>query len=207
MKSVQWRVKSDGWLTLDYEYALTGTYDFLGVSFDLREADVKHMKWLGHGPFRVWKNRLVGGTLNVWDNAYNNTQTGYTDWIYPEFKGYYAGVRWLQLQTTAGPIVIALDDPSLYVQVLRPEFPGNPKPVSPTTAATQPIQSGSHISANAWATFPDAGFSILHGIAPMGTKFNSARQLGPQSQQNVASGEYRGTVRLFFGDSPAAAQR
>jgi hypothetical protein len=161
---------------------------------------MKGMKWLGHGPFRVWKNRLEGGMLNVWENSLNDTQTGYNQWVYPEFKGYYAGVRWMQLQTTAGPILVALDgDPSLFVQVLRPTFPGDPKPHSPTTAATQAIRQSQHLSANAWASFPEAGFSILHGIAPMGTKFNIAGQLGPQSQQNVADGEYRGTVRFFFG--------
>ena len=159
------------------------------------------MRWLGHGPFRVWKNRLGGGTLGVWENAYNNTMTGYDQGPYPEFKGYYAGVRWMQFETTAGPILISIDDPSLYVQVLRPEFPDDPKPHSPTTAATRPISTSAHLSANAWASFPRAGFSILHGIAPMGTKFNTAHQLGPQSQQNVADGEYRGRARFFFGEA------
>ena len=159
------------------------------------------MKWLGHGPYRVWKNRLAGGTLGVWENTFNNTQTAYNQWVYPEFKGYYAGVRWMQLQTTAGLILVSIDDPALYVQVLRPAFPGDPKPFSPTTAATQAIRQSQHLSANAWATFPDAGFSLLHGIAPMGTKFNVARQLGPQSQQNVAEGEYRGKVRFYFGEA------
>ena len=199
LKTVQWRISPDGWVQLDYSYELAGNVDFLGVSFDLPEADVKHMKWLGHGPFRAWKNRLEGGTLNVYENSFNDTQTGYTRWEYPEFKGYYAGVRWMRLTTTAGPIVIALDDPSLFVQVLRPTFPGDPKPHSPTTAATRSIKQGDHLSANAWANFPDAGFSILHGIAPMGTKFQIAQQLGPQSQQNVANGVYRGRARFFFG--------
>ena len=199
LKSVQWRVAPDGWVQLDYSYELAGNVDFLGVSFDLPEQDLKSMKWLGHGPFRVWKNRLEGGTLNVYENSLNDTQTGYTSWDYPEFKGYYAGVRWMQLQTTGGQILVALDDPSLFVQVLRPTFPGDPKPHSPTTAVTRSIKQGDHLSANAWANFPDAGFSILHGIAPMGTKFQIAQQLGPQSQQNVARGVYRGRARFFFG--------
>jgi hypothetical protein len=199
LRNVQWRVSPDGWVQLDYSYELAGNFDFLGVSFDLPEGDVKHMKWLGDGPFRVWKNRLEGGTLNVYENSLNDTQTGYTDWAYPEFKGYYAGVRWMQLQTTGGTILVAPDDPALFVQVLRPTFPGNPTPHSPTTAATRALRQSQHISANAWANFPDAGFSILHGIAPMGTKFHIAQQLGPQSQQNVAQGVYRGRVRFFFG--------
>jgi hypothetical protein len=105
----------------------------------------------------------------------------------------------MQLRTSTGPILVTLDDPELFVQVLRPTFPGDPKAHSPTTAATRSIKQGDHLSANAWANFPDAGFSILHGIAPMGTKFQIAQQLGPQSQQNVAQGVSRGSVRFFFG--------
>jgi hypothetical protein len=88
----------------------------------------------------------------------------------------------------------------MFVQMLRPEFPGHPKAHSPTTAATQAVKQSASLSANAWANFPDAGFSLLHGIAPMGTKFNVAQQLGPKSQQNVARGTYRGKARFVFGD-------
>jgi hypothetical protein len=201
MKSVQWRIKPDGWIQLDYKYYLTGTYDFFGVSFDLPDDHVKSMKWLGNGPYRVWKNRIPGGVLDVWENQYNSTMTGYTDWIYPEFKGYYANVRWMQLRTTDGPILIELQDPSLFVQVLKADFPSHPKPVSPTTAAMKGGSQSATLAANAWASFPDAGFSILNGIAPMGNKFNIAPLLGPKSQQNVAAGDYHGTVRFYFGDS------
>ena len=200
LNSVQWRIKPDGWMELDYSYNLTGTYDFFGVSFDLPDDKVKSMKWLGNGPFRVWKNRIPGGTLDVWENHYNSTMTGYTDWIYPEFKGYYANVRWMQLRTTDGSILIELQDPSLFVQVLKADFPSHPKPESPTTAAIKGGPQSATLAANAWASFPDAGFSILNGIAPMGNKFNIAPLLGPKSQQNVASGDYRGTVRFYFGD-------
>jgi hypothetical protein len=126
--------------------------------------------------------------------------TGYTEWVYPEFKGYYAGVRWIQLRTSDGPILVTLVDPGLYVQVLKADFPSHPKPLSPTTAAARGGSQGATLAANAWTGFPDAGFSILHGIPPMGNKFNIARQLGPKSQQNVVGGVYHGTVRFFFGD-------
>jgi hypothetical protein len=36
----------------------------------------------------------------------------------------------------------------------------------------------------------------------MGTKFNIPAQLGPQSQQHKARGEYRGSVGFFFGPAP-----
>ena len=105
LKSVTWRVRrSNGWVQCDYTYAVSGTNDYFGVMFDYPENLVKGKRWLGMGPYRVWKNRLRGGTLGVWENNYNNTITGWRDWIYPEFKGCFANVRWMQLETTEGPI-------------------------------------------------------------------------------------------------------
>ncbi len=189
LKSVVWKVTGHS-VELSYAYNLAGTHDFFGVSFDLPESKVKSMKWLGNGPYRVWKNRLAGGTLNVWQNTYNNTQTGYADWIYPEFKGYYSGVRWMKLETTDGPITVQLNDPSLFVQVLKPEFPGNPT-----------REGGSQqLSGNAWAEFPNAGFSILNAISPIGSKFNGAGTTGPMGQKTEAKGDYQGTVSFSFGE-------
>ena len=96
MKSVQWRVRGNGWVQMDYDYALAGPQDFFGVSFDCPEADVRAMTWLGDGPYRAWKNRLAGETFGVWQNTYNDTITGDSLWQYPEFKGYYADVRWVR---------------------------------------------------------------------------------------------------------------
>jgi len=37
------------------------------------------------------ENRMKGNTLDVWRKAYNNTVTGKSEYVYPEFKGYYKG--------------------------------------------------------------------------------------------------------------------
>ena len=50
LKSVRWRLDSNGWLRMDYTYNLTGTYDFLGVNFDYPESKVTGVTWLGRGP-------------------------------------------------------------------------------------------------------------------------------------------------------------
>jgi hypothetical protein len=34
------------------------------------------MRWLGRGPYRVWKNRVDGMGFDVWANAANDTVTG-----------------------------------------------------------------------------------------------------------------------------------
>jgi hypothetical protein len=199
MKRATWRVHPDGWVELDYAYALDGAHDFFGVSFDLSEDSVKSMRWLGQGPHRVWKNRLGGTTLGVWENAINDTITGHAGWVYPEFKGVYAGVRWMRLDTTAGPIVIAPQDPSLYVQVLKPKFPEGPLPAPTTSPTTKPTLG---LARHARASLPDAGLSILHAIPAIGNKFHRADQTGPQGQPNRANGEYQGRVKFFFGDPP-----
>ena len=64
-------------------------------------------------------------------------------WKYPEFRGVYAGVRWIRLDTTNGPIIVAPDDPALFVQVLSPRYPEgegppNPNSTRPSRPSTQP---------------------------------------------------------------------
>ena len=63
-----------------------------GITFDYPEKGVTGFKWLGNGPYRVWKNRIKGTTFGLWEKEYNNTITGegFENLIYPEFKGYHA---------------------------------------------------------------------------------------------------------------------
>jgi hypothetical protein len=184
LKEVQWRVRGNGWVQCDYTYAADGPKDFVGVAFDYPEKLVKRKKWLGDGPYRVWKNRLPGSTLNVWENDYNNTITGWRDWIYPEFKGCFANVRWLHLETTEG-LITAIVGPDLFVQVLTPEFP-------------PPNLSGKTVP-----PLPEAGLAFLHAIPPVGNKFQEASKGGPRSQPNVlAGGQYSGSVSFYFGKLP-----
>ncbi len=184
MKTVRWRMKSNGWLQLDYDYALEGPQDLFGVSFDYPEADVKAMTWLGKGPYHVWKNRVEGTTLGVWSNTYNDTITGDAVWKYPEFKGYFGGVRWAQLQTTEGPITAVMGQDDLFLQVFTPKFPTNRE-----SRYTSPA-------------FPIAGLSFLHAIPPIGSKFTPAARSGPQGEPAVATGSYHGTVSFYFGGLP-----
>lgn len=198
LTKADWRRLADGWVELDYAYTCEGDVDFHGVSFDLPESDLKSMRWLGQGPHRVWKNRLAGTTLGVWENTVNDTITGHRAWVYPEFRGVYSGVRWMRLETTHCPIVIAPADPSLFVQVLSPKFPENPGEDRATTS-TRPLLG---LSRHARANLPDAGLSILHAIPAIGNKFHRADQTGPQGQPTRANGEYRGRVKLFLGHPP-----
>jgi hypothetical protein len=184
LKSVLWRVCGNGWLQCDYQYTATGMNDFFGVAFDYPENLVKHKSWLGDGPYRVWKNRLRGVTFGVWENDYNNTVTGYRDWDYPEFKGCFANVRWLQLETAEGPITIVPAAGIPFVQVLTPE------------------QAPDNLIGKTKVNLPQCGLAFLHGIPAIGTKFKDATMSGPSSQPNVATGDYSGTVYFYFGKLP-----
>lgn len=184
LKKVTWHLRGDGWLQCDYTYTATGSHEAIGVAFDYPEQFVTGKRWLGNGPYRVWKNRIPGTTLGVWENAYNNTITGYRDWVYPEFKGCFAYVYWMQLQTTQGLITAIPSRHDGFVQVLTPELP---------PAA---------LVAKTKTTLPSAGLAFLDAIPPIGSKFHDARDIGPQSQPNIATGEYSGSVSFYFGKLP-----
>ena len=183
LKSVSWRVNGNGWLRCDYTYTAAGAKDFMGVIFDYPEDIVKHKRWLGDGPYRVWKNRLGGVTLGVWENDYNNTITGWSGWIYPEFKGCFTNVRWLQLDTTEGLITVVPENVP-FVQVFTPEFPPD------------------KVVLRAKISLPAVGLAFLDAIPPVGSKFQSPGASGPQGQPNMASGEYSGSVSFYFGSLP-----
>jgi hypothetical protein len=195
LESLTYTLKPSGWLTIDYAYALNGEQEYFGVGFDYPEANVKGMRYLGEGPATVYQNRLAGGTLDVWNRPYNNTIVGDPDdlkpgehFTYPVFKGYYAGVRWLQLNTSEGPITAMLDqrrDSPIYVQIFTPKIP----PAS--------------IVGQAYAPFPQAGVSFLNAIPAVGSKFVGPKSSGPMGQPAVAQGEYRGHISLYFGKLPA----
>jgi hypothetical protein len=194
MKSVTYRLKPNGWLAIDYVYALTGEQEYLGVGFDYPEANVKGMRFLGEGPAPVYRNRLAGGTIDVWNRPYNNTIVGDPDDLkpgqhfdYPVFKGFYAGVRWLQLITSEGPITALVEqhsDSPVYVQIFTPKTP-------PSNEVGQ-----------AYAPFPNAGVSFLNAIPAVGSKFVGPRSSGPMGQPAVANGEYQGHISLYFGNLP-----
>jgi len=184
LQRATWRINGNGWVDCNYTYEASGTNNFLGVTFDYPEQNVRHKRWLGDGPYRVWKNRLRGVSLGVWENDYNNTITGYKDWIYPEFKGIFSNVRWLQLETTEGLITVMNNSDVPFVQVLTPEFPPR------------------NLVARASAPVPMCGLGFMDAIAPIGNKFQGPNVLGPQSQPNVSSGVHSGSVSFYFGKLP-----
>lgn len=193
MKYARWKMYNSGWLKLDYEYTLNGQYPFAGISFTYPENYVLGAKWLGKGPYRVWKNRLQGVVDNVWQNAYNNTQTGSAPWTYPEFKGYYADINWMELNTVEGMFLVASKDTGLYVRLF--DFYG--------LSGVKPFPA-----------LPPGNLSFLDAIPPLGTKLalnidTNTAHLGPSGELNTISGTQKRSLWFYFGlpKTAAAAQQ
>jgi hypothetical protein len=187
LQRVRWRLMPNGWLRLDYAYRpqRDTPRDWLGVTFDYPERDVTGLRWLGRGPYRVWKNRRKGLAFDVWEKAYNDAMTG-VRWEYPEFKGVHANVYWATLGTRELPITMVIGTPDVFLRVLTP--------AEPTGAEFDPRTT--HVA------FPPGDLSLLHGIAPIGTKFDAATAHGPSGQPNLLSrraGPFEATVWFRFG--------
>jgi hypothetical protein len=176
---VKWIFHSVALPRMEYSYLTKDTFDFAGITFNYPEEKITGIKYLGRGPYRAWKNRLKGQQIGVWQKAYNNTVTG-DSWNYPEFKGYYADLHWMQLQTREGNFIIIPAQSGGYLQLLKPE-----KPQAALNNNTSP-------------PFPEGNIGFMNAIPAIGTKFNRPEVMGPQSQKNVRQGSIPVTGTLIF---------
>ncbi len=188
LRNVTWRMLASGWLQMRYRGWLPNRedqadHDAFGLTFSYPQEKLRALRWLGKGPYRVWKNRGRGLTDDVWEKAYNDTETG-VSWAYPEFKGYHGSVCWALLRTTEGDFVIATQDDGRYLRILTPRFAD---------------------AGLAAAPFPPGDVSILHVIPPIGNKFQPAVSLGPEGRKNLVHGAFSGT--LLFGFASDASEQ
>jgi hypothetical protein len=180
---VKWAFTSGKPAKLNYTYTQTGEADFRGISFNYPEDKITGMKWEGRGPYRVWKNRLKGQQFGIWHKDYNNSVTGET-WGYPEFKGYHAEVHWVTIENKEAPFTVSTSDPNLYLQMYHP-------------AREKDALKNNNVE----PAFPDGDIGFLNAIAPIGTKFQAAKVMGPQSQKNEAlTTPVSGTLWFDFGN-------
>ncbi|MDX1935711.1 MAG: glycoside hydrolase family 2 TIM barrel-domain containing protein [Flavihumibacter sp.] len=184
IKYVKWKMNNSGWATMEYEYSANGDFPFTGVSFKYPENYVLSARWLGKGPYRQWKNRMAGTPVNVWQNLYNNTHTGYAPLIYPEFKGHYGEITWMELSTVQGKLYMASPDSGLFVRL----FDGYA-----LSDAAKPHPE-----------LPVGDISFLDCIPPIGTKLatgltTNTKVYGPMSELNHVSGSKKRTLYFYFG--------
>lgn len=168
LRKVNWRLTASGQLSVNYGYQMEGGryVDALGVTFDYPESEVKSMRWLGRGPYRVWKNRTQGVEFDVWQKDYNDIVTGLS-WNYPEFKGFHDKVYWATLATKNVPITFINHADDIALRVFTPK--------QASGEGFEP--KGTQMD------FPPGDISFLNAILPIGTKFNPPGELGPSGQQ------------------------
>lgn len=185
--SIVWRLTSQGLLYMDavllnrasggggFDDAFMDTEVYnLGLTFSYPERICKGIKWLGRGPYRVWKNRIPGTNYGIWHKDYNNTVTGesYDNLVYPEFKGYHANMYWATFESDTAPFTVYSRTDGIFYRVFTPEEPkGSAKRTMPE--------------------FPEGDISFLLDI-PAICSFKPIEQQGPNSQP--------GNIRIKKGD-------
>jgi len=165
--NLEWVMHPGGLVEMNLRYQPGGGHiPFTGASFDYPEAQVRSVRYMGDGPYRVWKNRMAGVRFSVWEKPYNNTITGHSGYQYPEFKGYFSNLYWARV----------FDPDDRYFTVfsrsedlfLRLFTPGE----APDPAHTAVLHPGGDLS-------------FMKGIPAIGTKFKEAEELGPQSNNYI----------------------
>ena len=137
-----------------------------GITFNFPEKEVTGIKWLGRGPYHVWKNRIKGTTYGVWEKSYNTTITGesFENLIYPEFKGYHANLLGANLKAGNSSFKVFSESENLFLRLFTPDLPKNGFPGS-----------------NPQPAFPEGDISFMYEIPAM-RDFKPLEQQGPQSQ-------------------------
>ncbi len=176
-----WTFASGQPAKLEYGYTQQGDADFMGLTFNYPEEKVTGIKWLGRGPYRVWQNRLKGQQFGVWHKAYNNGITG-ENFIYPEFKGYHAEVQWAVIENRESPFTVYIADKNTYLQLYHPSR----EAAAPSNNYVEP-------------PFPAGSIGFLKEIPAIGTKFQPAKAMGPQSQKAKGGAPVSGTLWFDFG--------
>lgn len=175
MKKVVWKIRNNGKVHIDYSYTFNGVVDLMGVYFDYPESKVLAKTWIGNGPYRVWQNRIRGPQFGLWSNKYNDPIPG-ESFDYPEFKGYFANVAYMNIKTNDGIISLWNPEENNFVGVYQPRD-GRDKILY---------------------ALPNTGISILDVIPPVRNKVNTTDLIGPSSQPHRVYGENNGSVDLDF---------
>ncbi len=165
-----------GTVSVEAHYNFQGVVDVMGVMFDYPEEKVRAKQWVGQGPYRVWQNRMHGPQFGFWANDYNDPVPG-ESFEYPEFKGYFAAVNWMSLQTDEGRIGIV-----------------NLQPDEDFVGVYEPRDGRDHIL----YTLPQTGISLLRVIPAVRNKVNTTDLNGPSAQPYWANGNYVARFVLQF---------
>ena len=187
-QKLKWTLYPSGWLKMEVHYFPPEyEYGLLGINFSYPAEDqVRAVRWMGNGPYRVWKNRMDGVELGVWNKPYNNTITGQGVVVYPEFKGYFSNFYWMRLMTATQPITVVCGNEDVFLRLFTPANPVHTYNVAPP--------------------FPTGEISFMQGIPPIGTKSQKPEKMGPSGEKSMyydygKSKEYAKEITLYFNFS------
>lgn len=165
--TLKWTLYPSGWLKLDVHY-FPGAYftNFAGINFSLPEKEIRSVTYMGDGPYRVWKNRMKGTQFGVWTKNYNNTETGESPWIYPEFKGYHSRFYGGYFFTATNRFTVVTETEDLFLRLYTPAW-----------------------KTDQWHNyepyFPSGDISFMQGIPSIGTKNQRNETTGPMGFKNI----------------------
>ena len=179
LTQVVWKFHEDGSVHFTAYCHFNGVVDMMGISFDYPETQLKSKQWVGNGPYRVWQNRMEGPQYGYWQTDYNDPIPG-ESFEYPEFKGFFSHVKWMQLNTTEGKIgiqpILPRSGDKLYLGVY------------------QPRDGRDHILYD----LPATGISLLEAIPAVRNKVNTTDLNGPSAQPHWATGMHVFSAELRF---------
>ena len=168
MKEFTWSFYPNGWAKLEIFYLpeeYDVHFDYMGVDFSYPEELVEGVKWMGHGPYRVWKNRMQGVELGVHEKDYNTTMTGIPPVVYPEFKGYHSNLYWAKINSKEQSFTVATATEDVFLRLYTPDKPEDADPrLTPA--------------------FPNGDISFMQGIPAIGSKTNDSWNMGPSGRKN-----------------------
>ena len=164
---LEWTVFPNGWLKMKIDYFPSDYFtSFVGANFSFPDSMMGAMRYIGDGPYRVWKNRMKGTRFGKWQKEYNNTETG-EQWNYPEFKGYYSNLYWAEFICSNQDIfTVATETEDLFLRLFTPAW-----------------------KTDQWhnyePTFPKGDISFMQGISSIGTKTQRNITTGPMGDKNI----------------------
>ena len=164
---LQWTIYPSGWIKMQANYFPAEYFTSLvGVNFSFPEKNIKAVQYMGDGPYRVWKNRMKGTQFGIWNKTYNNTETGETPWLYPEFKGYHSNMYWCKFITNEQTFTVLTENEDVFMRLFTPAWKTD------QWHNYEPI-------------FPNGDISFMQGIQGIGSKTQRNETTGPMGMKNI----------------------
>ncbi len=165
--TLEWTIYPTGTVKMQVNYFPSAYFtSFVGVNFSYPEPRIKTIRYMGDGPYRVWKNRMKGTEFGMWTKAYNKTETGEAPWIYPEFKGYYSNLYWALFNGDDHSFTVTSVNENTFLRLFTPAWKTD------QWHNYEPI-------------FPSGDISFMQGISSIGSKTQRNETTGPMGMKNI----------------------